>query len=530
VNGDTSPGAPRLTSVVLALPPSTAGRSPEGSSAGSPPRDVLRRLVGQLRGFGAVVVLVDDRVTGSVTSSVPPEVTVVGVRDPADAAGWLARQQQAGELLVLPADVVTGELAIRTLADEAAAGTWALVAPATEGGVPVRVTRGRVRSAGSAVHQVQHPTHRSRGVVRIGAGDRGWFAEVAARLQGHLRAGTLPPDPDPVPYLLVAMLRSGRALRAHRLPDRLPWARAWSEPAARAALVMVAATDEERVRLDAAVKDEDGFFTTFFVSPYSRHLARWCARRGITPNQVTSASMAVAVAAALAFADGGRAWAVLGAVLLQLSFTLDCVDGQLARYTRRFSAFGAWLDSVFDRGKEYVVFVGLAVGGVRAGDAETLWLLAVAALALQTFRHTLDFGYAAEQEAALAVVPVQPLTAVDEGGLSFWEPVPATAAVATGLAADAPGVDPATPGTDVASPRDRNRPARRVIELLRAAERVPVLKWAKRIVVLPIGERFLLISLVTPLVSPRGTFVALLLWGAVATAYTFGGRLVRSLS
>ena len=39
--------------------------------------------------------------------------------------------------------------------------------------------------------------------------------------------------------------------------------------------------------------------------------------------------------------------------------SFDCVDGQLARYTRQFSKLGAWLDSIFDRTKEYVVFAGL---------------------------------------------------------------------------------------------------------------------------------------------------------------------------
>ena len=61
---------------------------------------------------------------------------------------------------------------------------------------------------------------------------------------------------------------------------------------------------------------------------------------------------------------------------------LDCVDGQLARYTRQFSKLGAWLDSIFDRAKEYVVFAGLAIGASRTGDP--VWLLAGAALALQT--------------------------------------------------------------------------------------------------------------------------------------------------
>ena len=136
------------------------------------------------------------------------------------------------------------------------------------------------------------------------------------------------------------------------------------------------------------MKSTDGFFTTFLVSPYSKYIARWAARRGWTPNFVTCLSMLVGVLAAVAFATGDRWGLVLGAVLLQAAFTLDCVDGQLARYTRTFTPLGAWLDSIFDRGKEYVVYAGLAFG---AGD--DVWLLAAAALALQTTRHAGDFAF-----------------------------------------------------------------------------------------------------------------------------------------
>ena len=66
--------------------------------------------------------------------------------------------------------------------------------------------------------------------------------------------------------------------------------------------------------------------------------------------------------AAVWFSAGTRPAQVAGAVLLYLSFVLDCVDGQLARYTRAFSPLGAWLDATFDRVKEYVVYVGLAFG------------------------------------------------------------------------------------------------------------------------------------------------------------------------
>src|SRR5919201_4363021 len=97
---------------------------------------------------------------------------------------------------------------------------------------------------------------------------------------------------------------------------------------------------DERARLDAAVKANDGFFTTFFVSPYSKYLARFAARRGWTPNALTIVSFVVGLAAAAGFGFGSRAGLVAGALLLQASFVLDCVDGQLARYTRRFSNVG----------------------------------------------------------------------------------------------------------------------------------------------------------------------------------------------
>jgi hypothetical protein len=59
-------------------------------------------------------------------------------------------------------------------------------------------------------------------------------------------------------------------------------------------------------------------------------------------------------------------------------------------------------------------------------------------------------------------------------------------------------------------------------------ERRSWMKWAKRSLVLPIGERFALISLTAALAGPRVTFTALLAWGSVAALYTMTGRILRS--
>jgi phosphatidylglycerophosphate synthase len=196
---------------------------------------------------------------------------------------------------------------------------------------------------------------------------------------------TAPDGEDAVASLTEQLERAGVALREAPLRG-MAWARPATPEEAEVAIAAADAVDEEQIRLDSAVKPVDGFFTTFFVSPYSRYIARWAARRGITPNQVTVASFAVGLLAAAGFATGERWGLVAGAILLQVAFTLDCVDGQLARYSRQFSDFGGWLDATFDRSKEWVVFAGLAIG------ADT-WVLAAAALTLQVLRHFMDFGW-----------------------------------------------------------------------------------------------------------------------------------------
>jgi hypothetical protein len=54
--------------------------------------------------------------------------------------------------------------------------------------------------------------------------------------------------------------------------------------------------------------------------------------------------------------------------------------------------------------------------------------------------------------------------------------------------------------------------------------------WAKRMLVLPIGERFALIALTAAFFTPRVTFVALLAWGLLAASYAVLGRILRTLA
>ncbi len=365
------------------------------------------------------------------------------------------------------------------------------------------------------------------------AGRAKWMPDVQAlreRLDSNFRSNVLHPgtvaSEDVVSLLLTGLCRSGMILTSSYLRE-LFWSRPFSQQRADTATAAMATVDEDKVLLDSAVKGSDGFFTTFFVSPYSRYIARWCARRGLTPNQVTSFSMFLGAASAGAFATGSRAGLIAGALLLQAAFTTDCVDGQLARYTRRFSKLGAWLDSVFDRSKEYLVFAGLAFGAVRMGDDGFVWLLAAAALTLQTVRHAIDFSWAQSQHQQIDKVVKWPMN----------DPGERAAAGKTSERVDS-GLLPEDEGgvAEVAedSPPERKLPGslslvgRAGVSASRYFEKRKWMKWVKRIIVLPIGERFALISLTAAIGGARVTFTALLIWGGFALLYSLTGRVLRS--
>jgi CDP-alcohol phosphatidyltransferase-like enzyme len=325
--------------------------------------------------------------------------------------------------------------------------------------------------------------------------------------------------PDDVTSLLLAgLVRSGTQVAVNHL-RKLFWARTLSPADVERAAEDIQRFDEDKVLLDSAVKAADGFFTTFFVSTYSKYIARWAARRGLTPNQITTVSVLIGLLAAAGFATGERWGLIAGAVLLQIAFTTDCVDGQLARYTRQFSKLGAWLDSVFDRTKEYMVFAGLAIG-YAATHADDVWTLAGAALTLQTVRHQMDFAFGAARQQVIGETKHPPIEQPsDRLGAGLRPPAPARAvAPSTTVAPDA--VDPPRP---VSLPR-------RVLGLWRKLDRWPGMVWIKRMVAFPIGERFAVISLTAALFDAKVTFVVLLAWGGLAAAYTSAGRILRSVT
>jgi len=103
------------------------------------------------------------------------------------------------------------------------------------------------------------------------------------------------------------------------------------------------------------------------------------AHLGVRPTTVTVGGLVLSVVSGWLVA-GGRLRA--GAGCLILAALCDVLDGQLARRTRRTSAFGAFIDSCLDRVGEGAVFAGLVL---YLGPRGAPWVaLAVVALIAST--------------------------------------------------------------------------------------------------------------------------------------------------
>ncbi len=460
----------------------------------------LERLIAQLDGLDVHVIA--RPMFASALDPLLPGVTVhtaAGQAEDLRAVAEIARGADE-DVVLLPGELVTQPSPL----DRLGPGSGILTLARRPDGVrcfAVRAPGGRVLSAASPYHWVGAPSAYFGEVLRVDAAPLAAAAERAAQLPET--------ELEDVPALLLtALVRDGAEIAARDARTQL-WTRPASKQDAERAERELAGYDEDRARLDAAVKANDGFFTTFFVSSYSRYVARAAARMRFTPNQITVLSMLVGVLAALGFAKGERWSLIAGAALLQVAFMLDCVDGQLARYTRNFSRFGAWLDSVFDRGKEFLVYAGLAIG-----SGPDVWVLAAAALSLQTARHMFEFSYWDVHYAALAAEPRPPL---DQPGDRPGPPPDESAGVARAPAAIHDG----------GAPRGLSS---RALGISRLLDRPPGVHWIKKMIVFPIGERFAAISLTAALFTPRTTFTVLLVWGGIGGVYSLSAHLMHTIT
>ncbi len=122
-------------------------------------------------------------------------------------------------------------------------------------------------------------------------------------------------------------------------------------------------------------KPKDILWNRFVARPLAAVLLVPLAKTRITPNQITLLSLVTFVASmAVLTLERGYLGLIAAALVLELSYVLDCTDGQLARLKHRSSPVGAHLDFLMD---ELKAFLLVAAAGIRLwrADGHELWLI-----------------------------------------------------------------------------------------------------------------------------------------------------------
>ncbi len=105
-------------------------------------------------------------------------------------------------------------------------------------------------------------------------------------------------------------------------------------------------------------------------------IALGMGRLGLTPDGLTLIGFGITVLGAILVAL--QHWTI-GGIVVFIGGAFDMFDGTLARATGKVSKLGAFMDSVFDRWGEAVVYLGIVIGGELAGHTRVP-ILAAAAL------------------------------------------------------------------------------------------------------------------------------------------------------
>ena len=377
------------------------------------------------------------------------------------------------DLLLLDLNSVIAQPHLELLTDYPRSASVALVATQKNGDTLVR--QNRIASASSSSHKVTIGNRNFAGAIRISQRQRD---EVIKALEGAANANL---SGNAIDLILVALTRARVQVDAAEL---------WAAPYARSSDDLVrenikselANLNMGKLRLKMANRANDGFYSVFFLRKFSKLLTWLAVRVNATPNQVTLISFAIGLYSAFCFTKGTFSQTLLGAFLLQLSIIVDCVDGELARYTRKFSKLGAWLDAVTDRVKEYMVFLGLAIGAEKSG--QDLWIPALVMMLIQTFRHLSDYNFARSIKQRAEEQFIAPID----------------------FSADFDGIIPSE-----REPKGRLR------------------YWLGKIIQFPIGERWLVISASAVIGGASFTFTVMPILAFISALVVFRGRTIRTL-
>ncbi len=123
-----------------------------------------------------------------------------------------------------------------------------------------------------------------------------------------------------------------------------------------------------------SVHSIDSWWTRYCIDPVAVRLTWVFANfTRVSPNTVTLMTLPLIFVSAFFFFGATRADLVIGAVIYEFNFALDCVDGKLARLTKRTSKMGAFSDLYLDSWNVIINLSALVWGRyVHTGDIDLI--------------------------------------------------------------------------------------------------------------------------------------------------------------
>ena len=324
-----------------------------------------------------------------------------------------------------------------------------------------------IRSVRTHIHSSPAANRRFVGVIRLSLNQKSEI--LAALMEGKDKRFASIPLLDLILLLLVRNAIAVTPVSIEEAPWRNP------SRGKESAIPTLTPGALRRLKLTLANRSNDGFFSVLVLRRLSKPITAFSVRFSISPNLITFVSLLIGFYSAYLFSQRDY---ILGALLFQLSLIVDCSDGEVARYTRKFSDFGRWFDASTDRVKEYTVYAALAYSA-----PESMWQWAIGLMALQTFRHLSDYTFSA-------------LSQLREGGLKK---------------------------RDIFAHDDGfNEPQWRGESKFKY--------WVKKILNFPIGERWLAISVLAAIGGGEWVFPGMFFFGSISLLYAWLTRIRRTLT
>ena len=98
------------------------------------------------------------------------------------------------------------------------------------------------------------------------------------------------------------------------------------------------------------------------LKPTLEKIGKTFAATGLSPNVFTGIGLGLAFVSAIVYGISLEYSLIIGGIVLLISGFFDIVDGQVARFAKKITKKGGFMDSIFDKIAEVAIFFGILIG------------------------------------------------------------------------------------------------------------------------------------------------------------------------